>query len=116
MSTTAQNLPEFIINPVTLGEIAQNFRTYAEQVAFYTDLDESEWKYPYNVLAPARNPQYDELAGKTRCHTIAGKNFTDKLIELFYENALYALKTPEDIILFSLFAAHYIDDLATEQS
>lgn len=106
--------PEFIIDPICLGEVAQNFRTYAEQVAYYAEIPDAHWAYPYNNYR-LNHPQYHELNAQSREQVIVGNKFGDRFLHLFVSDGLYDIKTPADAITYSLFAALYIESMDSQE-
>jgi len=112
-TTEIENLPEYILNPTSHRDVAHNFRTYAEQVAYHAaspkKLRVMDVLYPYNHPS---NKQYAQLGGEGRWGVLAGRqNRYNEVIIV----QLFLCETPDDTITFSLLAAEYLESLSKDE-
>lgn len=112
-TTEIENLPEYILNPASHKDVANNFRVYAEQVAYHAaspkKLRVMDVLYPYNHPS---NKQCIQLAGEGRWMVLAGRH--DRYCEIIV-GQLYKCENPNATITFSLLMAEYLESLSEDE-
>ncbi len=112
-TTEIENLPEYILNPKSHRDVAHNFRTYAEQVAYHAASPEklrvTDVLYPYNHPS---NKQYAQIGGEGRWMVLAGRQ--DRYCEIIV-GQLFRCENPNATITFSLLAAEYLESLSEDE-